>query len=99
MRYVWDPAKDVLNQRKHGLSLAEGIPALEDPQRDSWIDRRFDYGEERIVTLGMGRILNAAGYDRTMVAKSTSSRWAWAGGRSCMWSRRNLAKIARELSR
>jgi uncharacterized DUF497 family protein len=55
MRYVWDPAKDVLNQRKHGLSLAEGIPALEDPQRDSWIDRRFDYGEERIVTLGMGR--------------------------------------------
>jgi uncharacterized DUF497 family protein len=53
MRYVWDPAKDVLNQRKHGLSLAEGIPALEDPDRDSWIDDRFDYGEERIVTLGM----------------------------------------------
>jgi len=53
MRYVWYPAKDVLNQRKHGLSLAEGIPALEDPDRDSWIDDRFDYGEERIVTLGM----------------------------------------------
>lgn len=55
MRYVWDPAKDVLDQRKHGLSLAEGIPALEDPERDSWIDSRFDYGEERMVTLGMGR--------------------------------------------
>jgi len=55
MRYVWDPAKDALNERKHGLSLADGIPALEDPQRDSWIDNRFDYGEERIATLGLNR--------------------------------------------
>jgi hypothetical protein len=55
MRYVWDPAKDVLNRRRHGLSLPDGIPALEDPERDDWIDNRFDYGEERIVTLGMGQ--------------------------------------------
>jgi hypothetical protein len=54
MRYVWDPAKDALNQRKHGLSFADGIAALEDPDRVSWNDDRFDYGEERIVTLGMG---------------------------------------------
>ena len=52
MRYIWDPAKDVLNQRKHGLSLAEGIPALEDPERETWIDDRFDYGEVRVVTAG-----------------------------------------------
>ncbi len=50
MRYVWDPAKDALNQRKHDLSLADGVPALEDPNRDIWVDDRFDYGEERIVT-------------------------------------------------
>ena len=55
MQYVWDPAKDVLNQRKHGLSLAEGIPALEDPNRDCLIDDRIDYGEERIITLGLNR--------------------------------------------
>ncbi len=55
MRYGWDPAKDAQNQRKHGLSLADGIHALEDPERVSWIDNRFDYGEERIATLGMGR--------------------------------------------
>ncbi len=53
MRYTWDQAKDALNRRKHGLSLMDGIPALNDPDRDSWIDDRFDYGEERIVTLGM----------------------------------------------
>jgi uncharacterized DUF497 family protein len=32
MRYVWDSAKDALNQRKHDLSLADGILALEDPK-------------------------------------------------------------------
>jgi hypothetical protein len=53
MHYVWDPAKDVLNQRKHGLLLADGIPALEDPERGIWIDDRFDYGEERVATLGL----------------------------------------------
>jgi len=56
MQYVWDLAKDVLNQRKHGLSLADGISALEDPRRDSWIDDRFDYGEDRIATLGVSEV-------------------------------------------
>jgi uncharacterized DUF497 family protein len=55
MRYVWDRAKDGINRRKHGFSLAEGIPALQDPDRDSWIDNRYDYGEERISTLDMGK--------------------------------------------
>ena len=52
MRYDWDSAKDVLNQRKHGLSLADGISALEDPGREISIDDRFDYGEIRLVTAG-----------------------------------------------
>jgi len=54
MRYTWDPAKDALNRRKHGLSLAEGILALEDPHEESWIDDRFEYGEERLATLDLG---------------------------------------------
>jgi len=52
MEYEWDAAKDAENRRKHRLSLADGIPALEDPDAESWIDARFKYGEERIVTLG-----------------------------------------------
>jgi len=55
MRYTWGPEKDALNRRKHGLSLDEGVPALEDPYREFWIDDRFDYGEERFATLGLGR--------------------------------------------
>jgi len=56
MDYVWDLAKDALNRRKHQLSLSDGIEALEDPKRESWIDDRFDYGEERIVTLGLTKV-------------------------------------------
>ncbi len=53
MNYVWDSAKDALNRRKHHLSLADGISALEDPDRESWVDDRFDYQEERMITLGL----------------------------------------------
>jgi hypothetical protein len=53
MRYTWDPEKDAVNRRKHGLSLRDGIPALHDPDRESWIDDRHDYGEERTITLGL----------------------------------------------
>jgi uncharacterized protein len=52
MGYIWDSAKDAVNRKKHGLSLKAAIPVLEDPDRYFWIDDRFDYGEERIITLG-----------------------------------------------
>jgi uncharacterized DUF497 family protein len=52
VEYEWDHEKDAENRSKHCLALADGIPALEDPNAESWIDDRFDYGEERIVTLG-----------------------------------------------
>jgi uncharacterized DUF497 family protein len=55
MHYVWDPTKDVLNQRNHHLSLADGIPALEDPDCQSWSDTRFDYEEDRVISLGRNK--------------------------------------------
>ena len=54
MQYDWDLAKDATNRRKHGLRLADGIPVLEDSDRHTSIDDRFDYGEVRIVTAGRG---------------------------------------------
>lgn len=53
MRYEWDPAKDLLNRRKHGLRLEDGIPALEDLNAYLLFDDRHDYGEERTITVGM----------------------------------------------
>jgi len=52
MEYVWDPDKDAENRRKHHVSLADGIAALEDPDSETWIDDRSDYEEERLITLG-----------------------------------------------
>ena len=52
MRYVWDPVKDAENRRKHRLRLEDGIQVIEDLSSISWVDDRFDYGEERIISLG-----------------------------------------------
>jgi uncharacterized DUF497 family protein len=52
MRYEWDSAKDAENRRKHGFGLEDGIPVLEDWRSVSRIDDRFDYGEERDMTIG-----------------------------------------------
>lgn len=52
MKVEFDPAKDVRNIAKHGLSLR----AAEDFDWDTAFEReddRFDYGEVRFVALGM----------------------------------------------
>ena len=54
MRIVWDEAKRRTNLRKHGLDFADseevfaGIACTTE-------DGRFDYGEQRFLTLGMLR--------------------------------------------
>jgi len=53
MDYEWDSRKDAENFRKHGLFLADAVQALEDPEATFWNDDRYDYGEERAITLGM----------------------------------------------
>lgn len=52
MRIEFDPDKDAINQRKHGLSLTEaehidfGAAAIEP-------DRRYAYGEDRFQAHGL----------------------------------------------
>lgn len=48
VRYSFDPTKQTSNRKKHGLDLADAKDVIESGVRD----RRFDYGEERFVTLG-----------------------------------------------
>lgn len=52
MRYSFDPAKRASNLKKHGLDLADAPQVIESGQTVTFEDRRFDYGEERFVTLG-----------------------------------------------
>lgn len=52
MRYSFDPAKQASNRKKHGLDLADAKNVIESGMTVTFEDRRFDYGEERFVTLG-----------------------------------------------
>lgn len=47
---TFDPAKDQLNQEKHGVSLAEA-ESMEWDAALAWQDDRRDYGEVRMVAL------------------------------------------------
>jgi uncharacterized protein len=52
VRYSFDPAKRASNLDKHGLDLADAPQVIESGQTVTLEDHRFDYGEERFVTLG-----------------------------------------------
>jgi hypothetical protein len=50
MRIEFDPAKDAVNQAKHGVSLALA-GELDWDAALVWVDDRFKYGEMRMVAL------------------------------------------------
>ncbi len=52
MRYSFDPAKRASNLTKHNLDLADAGQVIESAETVTFEDRRFDYSEERFVTLG-----------------------------------------------
>lgn len=58
MHYEWDEAKNHSNRAKHGLDFADAEQVFAG-RCVSFIDDRFDYGEKRLVTLGMlaGRVV------------------------------------------
>jgi hypothetical protein len=56
--FEWDPNKDRLNRRKHGVAFADTFAVFEDPTALTRDDD--EHGEERFVTVGtdcFGRIL------------------------------------------
>lgn len=50
MRIEFDPAKDVANRARHGVSLALA-GALDWKAALVWIDKRFEHGEMRMIAL------------------------------------------------
>jgi uncharacterized protein len=52
VRYSFDPAKQASNLKKHGFDFADAQRVIESGKTMMFEDRRFDYGEERYVTLG-----------------------------------------------
>ena len=52
MKFEWNEEKSVHNLQKHGVSFEEAKEVFEDPFHISKLDYRFDYFEERWITLG-----------------------------------------------
>jgi hypothetical protein len=52
MKFTWDEKKRVINLKQHGLDFADAPPVF-DGLTFTHEDDRFDYGEQRFVTLGM----------------------------------------------
>ena len=57
MAAEFDPAKDAINRRKHGLMLELGAEVFDRPFIEEE-DRRADYGETRFVAIGPRASLN-----------------------------------------
>lgn len=58
MKFEWDEAKNRKNLEKHGLSFEDAEQVLSGPCV-TFEDDRFDYGEDRLITLGLlaGRLV------------------------------------------
>ena len=52
MEYEWDPEKDRINQRLHGVSFAEASTVFLDPLAATVPDERFAMDEFRFRTTG-----------------------------------------------
>ena len=55
MRYTSDPKKKAANLKKHGYDFDEAPLVIESASAVTFEDRRFQYDEQRFVTLGVLR--------------------------------------------
>ena len=77
MEFEWDPEKDELNQRKHGVSFAEGATVFRDPLHATVPDDRYTIEESRFRTVGQtvgGRLVIVAHTDRADRIRIISAR-------------------------
>jgi uncharacterized DUF497 family protein len=75
--WTWDPEKARSNRRKHGISFADAVIALEDPLALTVPDRTR--GEERLVTMGQdseGKLIVVAWIPREVGGRIVSARKA-----------------------
>jgi uncharacterized DUF497 family protein len=52
MLFEWSEEKNRINRRKHGISFEEAKEVFDDPFHIAKLDERFDYFEERWITIG-----------------------------------------------
>ena len=53
MQYSYDKNKKALNLVKHGLDFDDAKRVIESNKTVTYEDDRFDYGEQRFITIGL----------------------------------------------
>ena len=52
MIYEWDENKRAINLKNHGIDFVDAVEIFSDRNRIETVDKRKDYGEERLQTIG-----------------------------------------------
>jgi hypothetical protein len=52
VRYTWDPRKNAINVRRHGIAFEDAERVSDGPTVERE-DDRFDYGETRVYAIGL----------------------------------------------
>ena len=81
MRFSWDPNKDRLNQRDHGIKFQEATTVFGDPLAVTVSDPDHSIGEERILTIGQsssGQLLVVCHLEQGDTIRIISARRATA---------------------
>jgi len=55
LRFDWDERKAKTNLQRHGVSFELATSAFRDPFAIELLDNRENYGEQRLVMIGMAR--------------------------------------------
>ncbi len=50
--FVWDPVKEEINIKKHGVDFRTAAKAFRDPKRKIYVDARHNQQEERLFCIG-----------------------------------------------
>ncbi len=53
LSFSWDPAKDLANQKKHGVAFVEAMTAFADPLSVTIPDPDHSVTEERFLLVGL----------------------------------------------
>ena len=79
MRFSWDPSKDLLNQRDHGITFQEATTVFGDSLAVTVSDPDHSIGEERLITIGQsssGRLLVVCHIEQRDTIRIISARRA-----------------------
>jgi len=90
LKFEWDEKKNIINQKKHGISFEEAVAVFNDPMRYEMYDGIHSLIEKRWIIIGLAglKMLKVIFTERNDIIRIISARkadkndekeylWAW----------------------